>query len=203
MMSEMWCNAPRCRFYEAELATLTTNLILRLFVQQLEVAVKALTYSGPDGTIVANPSLDFLEDIIFQQRERYWRGGSGDSTLAVVELRGKKEIGIRAGEPALCFWLVQRHGFFFTYFDRSKKHLEQFVPFAGGESSPWVKHMVGGEAMFVPRACFVSRPFAWEIVQEFVRSRQRSPAVPWVKRTSLEFPYPAAGDEPPAKADLA
>ena len=39
--------------------------------------------------------------------------------------------------------------------------------------------------------------------QEFLRTKKRSAAVPWVDRFELEFPNPSAGDEVPAKADLA
>ena len=43
----------------------------------------------------------------------------------------------------------------------------------------------------------------WAVVSEFVRTRQRSPAVPWVDRFGLEFPFPPGGDPRPQKADLA
>lgn len=165
--------------------------------------MKAMTYSGPDGTTVANPSLDFLEGIIFRERNRYWRVGSGNSELSVVEHKGKKHVALLPKEPALSFWLVERHGFFFIYFDKTKKHVEQFVPFAGGKCRPWVEHVICGDAFYSPRACFVSRAFAWEIVQEFLRSKERSRAVTWVNRFSLQFPNPAAGDEPVPKGDRA
>jgi hypothetical protein len=165
--------------------------------------MKAMTYSGPDGSDVPSPTPEFLENIIFRERNRYWRVGSGDSGLSVVEYKAKKAIGIAYGEPALAFWLVERHGFFFTYFEENKKDVKEFVPFAGGDCKPWVRHFVCGVDMYVPRACFVSRPFAWEVVREFLLSKKRSRAVPWVSRFSLEFPNPAAGDEPPARSDRA
>ena len=166
--------------------------------------MKAMTYSGPDGSVVVKPSPEFLEHLIFGGRGRHWRLGNGDSGLAVEEHRGGgRARGARAtrqnlpNEPTLAFFLVERHGFFFAYF-RPGRNAEQFVPFAGGERRPWVEHVVGGATMYVPRACFVSRPFAWEIVRYFVRTRRRSPAVPWVSRYSLRSP-----DERPPKVDLA
>lgn|GEM_PF-6388612 len=165
--------------------------------------MKAMTYHGPDGAMTSDPTLDFLEHIIFRTRDRYWQAGSGDSTLSVVEQKGTKDVQILHDEPAMSFWLVERHGFFFTYFEKSAKDVKQFVPFAGGDCKPWVEHGVGGLEVYVPRACFVSRPFAWEVVHEFCRSKMRSPAVPWVNRSALEFPNPAAGDARPAKTDLA
>src|SRR5262249_16392643 len=111
-----------------------------------------MTYSGPDGTDIPNPTLDFLGNIIFRERNRYWRGGSGDWMLSVVEFKGEKIVTLLQDQPALAFWLVERHGFFFTYFQRRRKSVEQFVPFAGGESKPWVKHFAGGVETYVPRA---------------------------------------------------
>src|SRR5437868_5171674 len=113
-----------------------------------------MTYSGPTGPDVPNPPLDFLENVIFHEPGRYWRAGSGDSGLAVVERKGKSTVEAVEGEPALMYFLVERHGFFFTYFQPGK-FVEQFVPFAGGTSRPWVEHVVGGLEIYVPRACFV------------------------------------------------
>jgi hypothetical protein len=165
--------------------------------------VEALTYFAPDGNRVANPPADFLERVIFRESGRYWRVGSGDSSLSVAVRKGPKSYALVPGQPSLMFFLVPRHGFFFTYFQPQPVGVAQWVPFAGGECRPWVEHSIGGDCFFAPRACFVSRPFAWEVVQEFVRSRERSLAVPWMDRSGLEFPFPPAGDPVPPKADRA
>ena len=160
-----------------------------------------MTYTGPDGTVVPRPAEEFLKRVIRHERGAHWRVGSGDSGLSVVELTGKNGKARRAikGEPALAFFLVEPHGFFFTYFQPGK-FVEQFVPFAGGASRPWVAHVVGGLEMYVPRACFVPREIAWPIVDGFVRTKERSVAVEWVKRSALEFPSPE--DQRLSEADL-
>jgi hypothetical protein len=161
-----------------------------------------MTYIGPDGTIIPRPTDDFLERVLRRDRASHWRVGSGDSGLSVVELKGKdrKTRQVIEGEPALAFFLDEPHGFFFTYFEPGKC-VEQFVPFAGGTSRPWVEHPVAGLEMYIPRACFVPRETAWDIVKEFVRTKKRSRAVKWVKRSTLEFPSPEERRLP--KADLA
>jgi hypothetical protein len=164
--------------------------------------VEALTYFGPDGTTIADPPADMLERLVFRERGAMWRVGSGDSSLSVAVRKGPKSFRLVPGHPSLMFFLVPRHGFFFTYFEPQKVGVAQWVPFAGGECRPWVEHNIGGDCFFAPRACFVSRPFAWEVVREFVRSRRRSPAVPWLDRSGLEFPSPLAGDPVPGKVDL-
>ena len=150
-----------------------------------------MTYTGPDGVVVPRPAYGFLERIIRRERARYWRTGSGGSGLAVMELKGrdKKTRQSVEGEPALAFFLLDPHGFFFTCFEPGK-FAEQFVPFAGGASRPWVGHPVGGSEMYIPRACFVSRETAREIVRQFMETQERSRAVKWVNRSTLEFPGP-------------
>jgi hypothetical protein len=163
-----------------------------------------MTYFAPRGDTIIDPTVEALEPIIFGEQDGYWRCGSGESSLGVVEHRGKKHTAEVEGEPVLIFFLVERHGFFFTYFQPTESVTpHQFVPFAGGNCRPWVGHDIGGVSFYAPRACFVSRPFAWEVVQEFLRSKGRSQAVPWVDRFFLEFPYPAAGDKPPSMSELA
>src|SRR5262245_36387411 len=125
--------------------------------------MKAMTYTAPDGGRVPNPSLELLERIILHERGKYWQTGSGDSGLG-VELTREEFVRKVEGEPDLMFFLVEPHGFFFDYFVNDQTTTE-FVPFAGGESRPWVEHIVGGQEMYVPKTCFVSRAVAWEIVQ--------------------------------------
>jgi hypothetical protein len=165
--------------------------------------VEAMTYFGPDGSIVVDPSAELLERLVFRERGGLWRVGSGDASLSVAVHTRHKTYASVAGQPTPMFFLVPRHGSFFTYFEPQPVRVVQWVPFAGGECRPWVEHCIGGDCFFAPRACFVSRPFAWAVVSEFVRSRRRSPAVPWVARSGLEFPFPPAGDPRPRKADLA
>lgn len=162
--------------------------------------IKVMTYTGPDGSVVRNPTNDFLQRLIFRERGRHWRGGSGDSGLSIDEHSRGGAVSAIPGEPSLMFYLVERHGFFFTYFSGDPSR-EQYVPFAGGDPRPWVGHVIGGLEFYAPRACFVSRPFAWEIVREFLETRKRSRAVRWVKRRRLKFPDPE--ENPPRKVDLA
>ena len=44
-----------------------------------------ITYNGPTGDHIENPSLEFIKDIIFNKDEDYWKKGSGDSG---IEMKG-------------------------------------------------------------------------------------------------------------------
>lgn len=159
-----------------------------------------MEYGGPDGT-VAEPTLELLEEIIFRKPGKYWQQRNGESSLGMVR-RIRKATAV-AEAPALMFYLVPKHGFFFLMFEPvSEFDVRQWVPFAGGGSKPWVKHFAG-QPFYAPRACFVSKPFAWEIVQEYLRSMQRSNCVRWVDRFELDFPNVEAGETAPSGSDLA
>jgi hypothetical protein len=165
---------------------------------------QAMTYDGPMSQTIVDPTPEDLRKIIFDEPASYWYGGSGASDLSVVEHRGPKHIAILENEPAIMFFLVESHGFFFNYFDNTEKITRQFVPLAeGGASRPWVEHGIGGDSFYAPLACFVARDVAWEIVTEFLRTKARSAVVSWVKRSTLEFPNPGAGDSIPYMKELA
>ena len=165
--------------------------------------MEVLTYTGPDGYRVENPSLELLEQVIFRDPGKSWLVGKGSSRLSTEVQVGQRGTSVVTREPSLMFFFVPKHGFFFDYVAPDQEKVSNWVPFAGGECRPWVEHYIGGDTFFAPRACFVSKPFAWEVVREFDRTRKRSRAVPWVDRFKLEFPYPPAGDPRPRKADRA
>lgn len=61
------------------------------------------------------------------------------------------------------------------------------MPYDGTPCDVTVTHYVGGEPMRRPRACFVSREQAWDVVQEFVLHGRRSPRFKWVSVGDLDF----------------
>ncbi|NLL05625.1 MAG: hypothetical protein GX270_07535 [Clostridiaceae bacterium] len=60
-----------------------------------------ITYNGPTGDSVENPSIDFIKDIIFNKNADYWKKGSGDSG---IEIEGLDE--------QLVFFYDEPYGFF-------------------------------------------------------------------------------------------
>ncbi len=42
-----------------------------------------VVYNSPIGTLVENPTNDFIKDIFFNKKEDYWQKGSGDSCIEV------------------------------------------------------------------------------------------------------------------------
>ena len=73
--------------------------------------MEALTYSGPDGPDVANPSLDLLEEVILRRDPAHWRRGSGTSGLLVTVEEGPGSYRVVPGIPSLVFFMAGEHGF--------------------------------------------------------------------------------------------
>ena len=129
-------------------------------------------YRGPSGEKEDRPSLEFLRGIIFERGGEYWNEGGGDAGLWPL-----------SGEP-LIFFYVHPHGFYMSFLpDRDV----EVVPYGGGSCEEVVMQYVGGEPMRRPRACFISREQAWDVVQEFVCHGRRSPRFNWVSIGDLKF----------------
>jgi hypothetical protein len=131
-----------------------------------------MQYRGPNNDTCENPSLEFLRTIIFERGHDYWDQGSGDSGLWP-----------EVGEP-LIFFYDHPHGFYMGF---SPGGDVEVVPYDGGPCDEVVTHFVGGEPMRRPRACFISREQAWDIVQEFVCHHRRSPRFTWTSIGDLDF----------------
>jgi hypothetical protein len=165
--------------------------------------VTAMTFVAPDGGVTLNPTLEALEPIIFGERNGYWRRGKGGNSAHSLQARRQESHEHSRGQAYADVFPRRAPRLFLHLLRAAKNNTLQFVPYSGGSCRPWVKHSIGRVTFLASRACFVSRPFAWEIVQEFLRSKGRSAAVPWADRFWLEFPNPAAGDEMPGRKDLA
>jgi hypothetical protein len=134
-----------------------------------------ITYNGPTGDPVENPSTDFIKDIIFNKNADYWEKGSGDSG---IEIEGLDE--------QLVFFYDEPYGFFIM------RHPDYLVPVAnevsgGIPKEPYdeeikievVEHRVGGEPMKVPSCCYVSRDKAFEIISVFINTEQIPENINW------------------------
>jgi hypothetical protein len=144
----------------------------------------ALTYFSPEGDFIANPPLELLHSLLFEEPPEYWCQGSGMSDLCFIDHTETAYVAIN-DRPSLSFFAVEPYGVLLSY--QAPRQSSQ-VPCIGLAGKPWVMHYVGGEPMYVPLACFVSRPVAWEAVQEFVRSQRKPEALDWVSYVSLELP---------------
>jgi hypothetical protein len=139
-----------------------------------------LWYCGPVNDDIFNPSLEDLRRVIFDTEESYWQVGSGDSGLHNMTA----ERVLLGGHPSLEFFLAPSCGFTFTFISQG----EWWLPFNKSvPGDPVVTHYVGGDPLRRPRACFVSREVAWEIVQEFVRTRSLPTLGHWVRSSELDL----------------
>jgi hypothetical protein len=144
----------------------------------------ALTFYSPNGEFIRNPTEKLLRLLIFRKGHRYYGGGWGGACLQIMRALKGGGITIVRDEPGLEFFFVKPHGFFFRYWSKSGPTL---VPHDASARKRLVKHYYGGDPMWVPIACFVSRQVAWETVQEYCRSRLPCTTIKWVPANSLNF----------------
>ena len=85
--------------------------------------------------------------------------------------------------PSLCWFLEEPFGFHFVY--DSAEGARQLT-YDGSGTQPRVKHYLGGNPIYLPRGCFVSKDLAWEVVQEFLRTQQFSAIVKWISSGEFE-----------------
>lgn len=52
-----------------------------------------------------------------------------------------------------------------------------------------IEHLVGGEPMAVPSCSYVSREMAYQIVHEFISSKEIPESVEWVDLYEIDFDY--------------
>jgi hypothetical protein len=142
------------------------------------------TFYAPDGEFIPNPSPELLRELIFEKGQEYYAGGWGGGALQVIRYRVDVRTEHLSDQPSLEFFFVEPHGFFFRHYPPEGREL---VPYDGSGCERLVEHYYGGDPMRVPIACFVPREAAWEIVQDFCRSRQPSSVVSWVLFGSLDF----------------
>ncbi|MCX7748037.1 MAG: hypothetical protein N2645_14300 [Clostridia bacterium] len=131
-----------------------------------------ITYNGPTGDPIENPSINFLKDIIFNKAADYWAKGSGDSG---IEIEGLDET--------LIFFYDEPYGFFIM------RHPDYLVPYDESAEIRVVEHKVGGEPMRVPSCCYVSRERAYETISEFVTTKSIPSNVNWTDIYDIEFDH--------------
>jgi YD repeat-containing protein len=83
----------------------------------------------------------------------------------------------------MCWFLEEPVGFHFRF--EQPTGLTQLT-YDGSGRRPRIMHYVGGDTIYLPRGCFVSRDLAWEVVKESLRTQQPSPVVKWITENEFE-----------------
>lgn len=129
-----------------------------------------ITYNGPIGEPVSNPSKEYIKDIFLNKDAAYWKQGSGDSC---IEAEGCDEW--------LIFFYDEPYGFF------TMRHPDYLVPINRSIEIKTIEHMVGGEPMKLPTCCYVERETAYRIAMEYISEKHFSDCVEWIDLYEIEF----------------
>lgn len=140
-----------------------------------------MTYCTPDGEEVV-PEPAELRKVIYEQPPEYYNNSGAASLYGTArDARGYLAYSIH-NTPSLCWFLEEPFGFHFSHHPaEGPRHLT----YDGSRTEPRVMHYLGGNPIYLPRGCFVSKDLAWEVVQEFLRTQQASAVVKWI--TAFEF----------------
>ena len=141
----------------------------------------ALTYCDPDGE-ESPPQPDKLRAIIYEQGPDYYSNSGGASLYGTARDHRGVVVYSAHNTPHLYWFLEEPFGFHFSF---SPPKGPRQLTYDGSGPQPRVKHYMGGEPIYLPVGCFVSRDLGWEIVQEFLRFQRPSLVVEWI--SSLEF----------------
>ena len=142
----------------------------------------ALTYQDPDGEEMIPRPRDLRAILYEKGPEYYWNSGSASLYGTARDNRGVVVYSIH-NTPSLSWFLEEPYGFHFTFHPANGPRL---LTYDGSGPQPRVKHYLGGEPMFLPVGCFVSRDVAWEVVQDFLHRQQPSPVVKWISAGEFE-----------------
>lgn len=133
--------------------------------------------SPPDGNIIKNPNLEFLEILILYGESLYWNAGSGQAS---IELENNNV------ESYLTLTFDIDYGFQIEY----KKDGEPFyVSLGEGDFETTVSPYVGGDPWLLPTKFFISREEAWDVVAYFCETGLRSDETTWGKLQDQNWNY--------------
>jgi hypothetical protein len=135
----------------------------------------AIKFKPPNQPEIYNPPMEMLQHLILQGSEEYWCIGSGE---------GSVETELTAN--ALSLILKEPYGFLLLFVTPSGN---DFVSISSTDLSTTVKVWMGGNPWVVPTAFFVSRPKAWEAVEEFCRSGQMSKSLKWGRLAEQQWDF--------------
>ena len=128
-----------------------------------------ITFYGPDGETIENPSDEFIKEFINKDAE-YWLDGSGDSSFEADNC-----------DEALMVFYEEPYGFFIM------RHPDYLVPYDEDKDNESIEHDVGGEPMVVPVCSFVSREDAYKIIFFFVFFQKFPKKYNWTDLYEIDF----------------
>lgn len=131
-----------------------------------------VTYYGPVGEPIKNPTYNYLKKILLTESESYWKQGSGDSC---IEIDGCSE--------RIIFFFKEEYGFFIM------RHPDYLVLCDDSISIKTITHRVGGEPMQVPTCSFISRSKAFDIIMSLIENKKIPDNVEWIDLYDIEFDY--------------
>ena len=123
-------------------------------------------FCPPDGAVMANPDILFLEDLFLRAGSEFWSSGSGDAYLDC------NDVGLSSRLEIL---FHNDYGFYLRY-QAPGSDFNSFNPAAGTDK---VQVYVGGHPLYFPASYFIDRRKAFITAMLFCESGMRADAIEW------------------------
>ena len=144
--------------------------------------METLAFEGTDGELTYHPTLEIVRELLDLDQD-YWLGGSGSAMIGWV-IERNPGFSINFNRPTLHIAVHEPYGVWILY---REGNVERYVFDETAPEDLLVVRYMGGEPAVFPRAFFVSRPIAEQVIEEFLRSEGMSPAIAWRAPISRQY----------------
>jgi hypothetical protein len=125
-----------------------------------------VVFTGPTGTSIDNPDLDYLRNLVLSPPPGYWSQGNGGATF---------EYGAEQCRKQLLYLPNPRHGIYLKYCDEGDNEwLSLQDPTKLEEVAECSDQWYASVGLFLPPEK------AWEAVAEFCRTGRRTDRISWI-----------------------
>ena len=128
--------------------------------------------SEPDLGLIEGP--ESIKDLVLHSDNAAWKTGSGDAPLVYKSAKRESEICLMCRMP---YGMIVTHKFH----KEDSEDPSLYVALLSKDSNEDISLWVGGNFSLFPRAFFLCRELAWEIIRDFCKDGSRSDKAIWMK----------------------
>ena len=154
-----------------------------------------ILYQPPVGALVRRATAEAIVDDVLHKDESYWCCGN---------CHGAIHLGTNLSfDPSLVILFARGYGFHIQITRAEGTSRDTCIASGNDDFQDVVRVWAGQNDIRLPRAFFIDRCQAAEVVETFCRTGQRSPGVKWVNKrtTDWEFYDPDADEDDDEQGD--
>jgi hypothetical protein len=139
--------------------------------------MKRIEFTSPaDGDMIRNPDMLMLKILFLYVGGEFWNSGSGDSCIDYFDEIKESRLEILFSDP---------HGFYLRYQTKG----QDFHSLNDGDYSRTTQIYVGGNPLVLPVKFFIDREKAFEVLEYFYKTGDRTQVVAWGEDDDIEWDW--------------